>query len=97
MEKPVAGHRLGAEAAHQPIIAATAADGAEHHVLALFVLHLEGEFDLEDRAGVVFEATDDGGVDADAVGAVAAALKSACIGVQFSDASIVSTGTSPPT
>src|SRR5690606_1789546 len=60
------GHRFTAEAGNEAIIAATAADGAEDHVLAFFVLHLEGQFDLEDRTGVIFEAADDGGVEDDA-------------------------------
>ena len=67
IEKPVAGTGSAAEAGDEAVVAATATDGAEDDVLALLVLHLEGEFDLEDRAGVVFEAADDGGVDLDAV------------------------------
>src|SRR5690606_23288804 len=77
-------HRFAAESRDQPVIAATAADRAEDHVLALFVLHLEGEFDLEDGARVVFEAADHGGVDLDAVGPVAARQKEALHLAKFS-------------
>ncbi len=61
------GHRLFAEARDQPVIAPAAADRAEDDFLALFVGDGEGQFDLEDGAGVIFEAADDGGVDLDAV------------------------------
>ena len=45
--------------------APTAADRTKHDRLALFVGHLERQFNLEDGAGVVFEAADDRGIDAD--------------------------------
>ena len=38
----------------------------EHDRLAFFVGDLEGQFDLENRAGVIFEATDDRGIEDDA-------------------------------
>ena len=65
--EPGRRHRLAAEARHQPIIAPAAADRAEAHRAALFVVGLEQQFDLVDRAGVVFEAADDGGIDPDAI------------------------------
>ena len=48
---------------HQPIITPAAADRAEAHRAAFFVFRLEQQFDLEDRAGVVFETADDGGIN----------------------------------
>ena len=53
-------HRLAAEARHQAIITPAAADRAEAHGAAFFVFGLKQQFHLVDRAGVVFEATDDG-------------------------------------
>ena len=64
-------HRLAAKARDQAIVASAAADRAEAHRAAFFVFGLEREFDFVDRAGVVFEAADDGGVDADAIRSVA--------------------------
>ena len=61
-------HRLAAEARDQPVITPAAADRAEAHDLAVLVGDFGQQFGLEDRAGVVFEAADDGGVDRDAVG-----------------------------
>ncbi len=57
------GDRLGAEAGDEAVITPAAADRAEADGTAVLVLDLEGEFGLEDGAGVVFEAADDGGVD----------------------------------
>ena len=64
-----AGRRngLGAEAADEAVIAPAAADRAEADGASVLVLHLEGQLGLVDRAGVVFEAAHDGGVDGDAV------------------------------
>ena len=59
-------HRLAAEARDQTVIAPAAADRAEAHGAAVLVLHLEGQLGLVDRAGVVFEAAHDGGIDDDA-------------------------------
>ncbi len=56
-------HRLAAEARDQTVIAPAAADRAKTHRAAFLVLYLEGQFNLVDRAGVVFEAADDGWVD----------------------------------
>ena len=56
-------HVLAAEAADQAVIAPSPADRAEDDGLALLVGHLERELRLEDGAGVVFEAADDGGID----------------------------------
>ena len=61
------GDGLAAEARDEAIVAAAATDGAEDDVLALLVGDGEGEFDLEDGAGVVFEAADDRGVEDDAI------------------------------
>ena len=63
-------HRLPGEAFHEVIVPTTARDRAELARTALFVGDLEGEFGLEDRAGVIAEATNDGWVDDDAVSAV---------------------------
>ena len=62
-EKPVAGTSSPHEAADEAVIAPAAADRAEADGAALFVFHLEGELGLEDGAGVVFEAADDGRID----------------------------------
>ena len=80
-----AGGRDGlvAEAGDEAIVAPATADGAEDDLLALLVGDGEGEFDLEDRAGVVFEAADDGGVDANAVGTVAGSAKSSAIATKL--------------
>jgi hypothetical protein len=63
MEKAGRRHRLAHEARDQAIVTATAADRAELDFLALLVGDVEQEFSFEDRAGVIFEAADDGGVD----------------------------------
>src|SRR5690606_23790415 len=47
----------------EAVIATTATDGAKHNVLALFILHLEVQLDLENRAGVIFEAAHHGVVE----------------------------------
>ena len=60
-------HRLAAKARDQTIVAPAAADRAEANRTAFFVLGLKREFDLVDRAGVIFEAADDGGIDANAI------------------------------
>src|SRR5262249_29265547 len=60
-------HRLAAEARDEAVIATAAADRAEAHGAAAFVLGLERQLHLVDRAGVVLEPADDGWVDADAV------------------------------
>ena len=60
-------HRLAAKARDQTVITPAAADRAEAHRAAFFVLGFEREFYFVDRAGVIFEAADDGGIDADAV------------------------------
>jgi hypothetical protein len=70
METPVAGVLPG-EALDEVVIAPAAGDRAELALAALFVGDLEGQLGLVDRAGVVAEAAHDGGVDDDAVGAVA--------------------------
>src|SRR5665647_621911 len=56
-------HRLAAEARNKPVITPAATDRTETNGAAFVVLYLEGEFDLVDRAGVIFETADDGGVD----------------------------------
>ena len=64
-------HLLPGEALDEVVIAPAAGDGAELPGAALLVGDLEGQLGLVDRAGVVAEAAHDGGVDDDAVGAVA--------------------------
>src|ERR1700737_2646817 len=56
-------HRLTTEARHQTIIAPAAADRAEANWAAFFVFGFECEFYFVDRAGVIFEAADNGRVD----------------------------------
>ena len=58
--KPGRRHRLAAKPRHQPIIAPAAANRAEADRAAFFVFCLKQQFDLENRAGVVFEAADNG-------------------------------------
>ena len=59
-------HRLAAEARHEAVVAPAAADRAEAHRAGLFrPWSRAGEFDFVDRAGVVLEAADDGGIDRD--------------------------------
>ena len=65
MEKPVAGTVLAREALDQPVIAPAAADRAEATTWPFSLGTVEEKFGLVDGAGVVFEAADDGGVDAD--------------------------------
>jgi hypothetical protein len=66
------GHGLAGEAPHEVVVAAAAGHRAELARAALVVEDLEGELGLVDGAGVVAEAADDGGVEHDAVGLVAA-------------------------
>ena len=80
-------HRLAAEARHEAVITPAAADRAEAHRAAFLVLGLEGQFNFEDRAGVIFEAADDGGVDANSVLSVAGRVRSSSQSVsKFVDA-----------
>ena len=67
-------HRLAAEARDQPVIAPAAADRAEADDLALLVGDFGQQFGLVDRAGVIFEAADDGGIDRMRSGAIACRL-----------------------
>ena len=67
MEKPVAGTGSPRKRDDQAVVAPAAADRAEAHRAAFLVLGLEGQFNFVDRAGVIFEAADDGGIDANAV------------------------------
>ena len=71
MEKPVAGTFWPRKRSIEAVVASAAADRAEAHELAVFVLRLDQEFGFEHGAGVVFEATNDGGIDADTVDAIA--------------------------
>ena len=59
-------NRLAAKARHQPVVAPAPADRAEADRLAVLARRFEGEIGLEDRAGVVFEAADDRGINLDA-------------------------------
>ena len=58
-------HRLAAEARDETVVAPAAADRAEAHGAALLVLRFDEKLNLVDRAGVIFEAADDGRVDHD--------------------------------
>ena len=60
-------HRLAAEARHQPVITPAAADRAEAHRAAFLVFGFDQQFNFVDRAGVVLEAADDGGIDANTI------------------------------
>src|SRR5690348_2991100 len=64
-------HRLAAEARHESIIPSAATDRAEAHGAALLVLGLEQKLNLEHGARVIFETSDDGGIDLDPVFAIA--------------------------
>ena len=58
--------RLTAKARDRALVIAPATtDRTEAHWLAIIARDFEGELGLEHGAGVIFEATDDGGVDAD--------------------------------
>ncbi len=70
-------HRLAAEARHQAVVAPAAADRAEAHRPAFLVLGFEQQFNLVDRAGVVFEAAHDGGIDQNAIVGVGRTMSSA--------------------
>jgi hypothetical protein len=65
MEKAGRRNGLPGEALDQPVIAPATCDGAELHRLALLVGHVEQQFALVDRAGVVLEPADNGRVDLD--------------------------------
>ena len=78
MEKPVAGTGSPRKRDDEPVVAPAAADRAEAHGPAFFVLGLEQEFDLVDGAGVVFEPADDGGIDADACSSVVRGSRQTC-------------------
>ena len=58
-----AGRRnvLALEARDEPVVAPAARDRAEAHGLAVLAFDREGQLNFVDRAGVVFEAADDGG------------------------------------
>ena len=56
-------HLLAGEALDQAVIAPAADDGAEADRLAALVGDGRGQLGLEHRAGVIFKATDDGGID----------------------------------
>ena len=72
------GRHLGAEEAlDQAVVAAAAADRAEAHGLAVLVDDGDGDLGFEDGAGVVLEAADDGGIDANAILAISGCFDSA--------------------
>ena len=64
-----AGRRniFAAEAPDQAVIAPAARDRAEAHRLAVLALDREGQLNFKHRAGVVFEAADDGRIDTNAL------------------------------
>ena len=66
-------HRLAAKARDESVIASAAADRTEADRIAL-VFGLKGQIGFVDRAGVIFEAADDGGVDDDAAIGIACAV-----------------------
>ena len=57
-------HRLAAKPRDEPVIAPAAADRAEADRMALVVADIDQELGFEDGASVIFEAADDGAVDA---------------------------------
>ena len=58
---------LAREAGDEIVIAPAAADGPEAHRLTVIAFDLERQLGLEHGTGIIFEATDDGGVDADTI------------------------------
>ena len=56
-------HRLAPETGDQAVIPPATRHRAETHRSAVIALHFECEFSLENGAGVIFEATDDGRVN----------------------------------
>src|SRR5262245_35070968 len=56
-------HRLTAEARNQSVVASAAANRTETNGLAVLALEGKRQLNLVDRAGVVFEAADDGGIN----------------------------------
>ena len=56
-------HRLAAKARDQPVITPARSNGAEAHRLSVVTRNGECQVNFEDRAGVIFEAADDGGID----------------------------------
>src|SRR5262249_32549656 len=65
------GNLLAREARDEIVIAPAAPDRPEADGPALIVLRFDQQLSFEDRAGVVFEATDDRRVDTDTIRAVA--------------------------
>ena len=64
-------HRLAHEARDETVVTPAAADRAEADGAAFVVFGFDEQFNFEDRAGVILEAADDGGVDLDSPVAVA--------------------------
>src|SRR5690606_20970214 len=85
--EPGRRHRLADETGDEPVIAPATRHRSEAHGIALLVLHFEGELGLVNGAGVIFEAADDGGVDADTISAVASRLDKSCDFLKLLDAS----------
>ena len=67
-------HRLAAKARDEPIVAPPAADRAESHDPSLLVGDLGQELGLVDRAGVVFEPANDGGINEHAIDIIAGGI-----------------------
>ena len=65
------GYLLAGEAFDQIIIPPAACNGAELYRLALLVLNIKGKLSLINRASIITETAHDGGVDDNAVGAIA--------------------------
>src|SRR5579863_2539147 len=59
------GNLFAAKPRDKPVVPAAAADRAEADRLAVLAGRFEGQLGFEDGAGVIFEASDDGGVDYD--------------------------------
>src|ERR1700733_3563950 len=78
-------HRLAAKARDEAIITPAAADRTEARRTGGAVGR-ESQFNLEDWAGVIFEAADDGGVNKNLISVVASGYAQVHDGCEFGDA-----------
>src|SRR5262249_14053360 len=82
-------HRLVAEARDEAVVTAAAADRAETNGAAFVVLGVEQEFDLEDGAGVVLQATNYRGIYPDAISAIVGRLNKIADFLKFVQAFLI--------
>ena len=69
------GHRLAAKARDKPVISSAAADRAEAYGKPSSSFGRERQLNLENGAGVIFEAAHDGRIDCDAVDRIAPSIR----------------------